>query len=571
MKLRWKGHTAIVELPAGISLLEAGAESLLSRLEQFSGISRAPGTTSDPSPQRVILRAKVTLHDETEGWREEITKHLLRARLRQRLERLEKLFEAISRAPVPWIFTSSQHCLGSWWSLALACHYRCWLRSDAWVGFPEFPASSSTPGGLHTFQPSSEKSVVGLWEKKPTRRAFALEDAGFFHLLVDGADWEETISLPSRAAPRYFRAQSTAASLAQFYTSPHYAADLARRFQERSLGFLEARHEGARREIWVDMSHLVPPAACIAALLREEACLVLASPDRQRLREATHLLFDRLLEEIPRAVLERQWERSVRWVAVDPATHGRVVLSWTFDDRMVLRQDARQCVYHRTHGNTAASSLGWGEYHAASPATAHPDMFEYVASRLMRGRVLSRPVGAQKVPVTVFARSHILGVILDLARTGELGLDAIARQLEESGWGFAGRVSFWERFLRMREGGWNSDCAPLDVGSVTISADDWNVVSWRDAVGIIKEEAEESARFPWLSEQISRLIASHLLHLAEELHRHGHTETLAGADLLCREALGFPPSWGTLESFGRREGRERIQRWLRWKDFARHD
>lgn len=537
----------VVDIPADCSLLEAAALPTIERIESLLGISARDKESEAPakSSSSVLLTQSSPCHDNTPTWRREVSETLLRGALIRRLKRLDAIVEAIGRSQARWCWASAHDCSGSWATFAGACHERWWFNTEA---------------------------RLDLGDEILATRVEDHERSGWIHLTANANNWidvarsmaSHTRKTPSgRPSPARPNNQRPFTARFSDILANSYAAALECTEQESSITRIQAAGGGRRPPLWIDMNELAPPSSAIASLLESGRDLVLASADGQRLRESTKLLFDRLSGDVSRARLDDLWRQRIHWLAVDPDTVNGTVLSWTFDDRMYLRSGTRSVCYHRLSGNVAAAPLGWCEWHGA-PSTDPKDDFENIAGCLMRGRVSTRPIGPKQVPLSMFARSRFLSLLLDLARRGEISMNALSAQLDAHGWGFAGKSASWERFLRMRESAYDSDSAPLSVTDITISQSDWDVVSWRDAIGIVKHESLETDA-PWPIEHMVRMLAARLWQVAGALVAAGHMGSLDEADLLCRESLGFPITWGTLRGYAQREGTTRLDGWMRWR------
>ena len=155
-----------IDLPAGTSLLEASADGFIDHL--FKIATSLIHASRKDLPSGVLLFQRAELSDFSNSWLKELRSEILVCELTRRVLRLRALQAIIQLSPVEWCWSGKESCLGSWFDLALSCHRRIWLSTEAEVGFPEIRANVAPWGFSLELIQIRHKIGKEIWESSPT-------------------------------------------------------------------------------------------------------------------------------------------------------------------------------------------------------------------------------------------------------------------------------------------------------------------------------------------------------------------------------------------------------------------
>jgi hypothetical protein len=153
-----------VNLPAITCLLSSQGMVVLDKLlEVAEQIAKA-----DVPEKYVSLVLQGSATDRNMLWYDDLNRHLLLAETFSRIMKFRWLLSLIRKSQVPWIFLSADHCLGSTWELALACHRRYWFSEVSQVGFPNIAVGGFPSGGTVEVLAKTNPKFKEFWQASPT-------------------------------------------------------------------------------------------------------------------------------------------------------------------------------------------------------------------------------------------------------------------------------------------------------------------------------------------------------------------------------------------------------------------
>lgn len=130
----------------------------------------------EPGLKTLLFIQKEPTDDFSLEWYDEIHDQLLLFELAHRIETWRWVLSLLRHSPVPVVYVAGGDATGMAWELALACHLRLWLSTDARVGFPEITCGAFPSGGVLESLAKRLPKVRERWENTntiPLRQAAA--------------------------------------------------------------------------------------------------------------------------------------------------------------------------------------------------------------------------------------------------------------------------------------------------------------------------------------------------------------------------------------------------------------
>ncbi len=176
-----------VNLPAITCLLSSQGMVVLNKLlEVAEQIAK-----TDVPEQYVSLVLQGAANDRNILWYDDLSRNLLLAETFNRIMKFRWLLSLIRKSRVPWIFLAADHCLGSTWELALACHRRYWFSEISKVGFPDLTVGGFPSGGTVEVLTKTNPKFKEFWQSSPTVSArTAFQNNYITFCSVVGDSWQ---------------------------------------------------------------------------------------------------------------------------------------------------------------------------------------------------------------------------------------------------------------------------------------------------------------------------------------------------------------------------------------------
>jgi enoyl-CoA hydratase/carnithine racemase len=546
----------IVEFSSEFSLMEANAEPLRKTLWDLVEEADTANVTA------VMVKQTSAVSDLSKSWLVELQDSALLVLLTQRLQNLSELLRRIRECQVPWIYSSSSSVWGSYLELALACNKRLWFAPYARLGLPDLDFGVPPPCGEFERLTRKSSGFDKFWKSSSSHSAMEAYNHGIIDFVSTANDWlelsEEIAKGMAHGKPQlYFPANKKDAQPGKQKVNPTLQAarsflslSYQRWMSDRILRSSQVLHTLGRStvpQVVIDLDYLAPPTDSLKRLLDAQTNIVFVSADSKSLCQSLDLVYSRLERLVGSQKANNYWNEFVSWYQGAPIEKYDICLRWSVDDQLWFTHNEKQSSFVRLEGNgrdAAGGLLEWsGDLEHSETQSPDPCILG-LANYLSDGFVKSKPVGKERVPLSVFLRSLFFEELLRIAPYKDGDFGALIEALSKRGWGFAGHEENWDRFLTTRQDAYSYGDPETMFGAMTMSKVLWELGSWKHAKAKAKRQGANKSEY-WNSTAINVHMAIYLGIIAMHIWQEGLVKTIEDSDLLCSSALGFPVHYGT--------------------------
>jgi hypothetical protein len=577
---------------SGFVAIDCRLEASLLRPEV---VAKLAASLNENASKKIALIAPKNAQDATPMDIEHLLHEVPRARFVEAQLNLRMLLKQAHEQGRLGVFVGEGSCIGSWWDVGLWFHRRFWLGGMGRVGGEEFTHGLfAGSGGLlnrllreyDKWKSLAEHSAIEVIQAVRESSIDAAGDSSTLPMFLSLATRQEQLA-HTRAAMDQKPTSVRKSIFSRFRSSANVSIDFSQCSTARQMfelvrktvklniddSIFESIMQQANtqmlmrknlskflsstskhlvsgtvqkspiRSVQLKATSLAPPVAFLLAAQRRDLSILLYGESPAELSRMSETVQTRLSRVLSTDIVSGFCEKNLICFTAHeaaPCSAQTVQVTWTVDDRLLLRTDDHVAEVYCVSGSDHRGDVQFVE---ASSSLSEDD--ETILSA-MGMRIFKSPQEGSLLSVKL--RSRLVDALLQMAVNEGISVDVIVDALNASGWRFMGERKLLDRFVRYHYSGVHA------TRTRTALVNDFEQLF---AV------AQSKLRVPKSETQARLNIHQTCLHTFSGIVHEMVSESIDGqADQLRRavllEAAGVPTSSGSLDFIFEQVGQRRL-------------